>query len=189
MTPEPIDTPSSSSFQFPTAQQMAGLPDRDYRVQIATCEIRTSQAGNITWSLKLEVIEPAEYLGKFVFDNITFSHNAAGLTFSKLKALGMAVQAGQAFNPSGGSHRDLIGRKVLIVTKAEEYPQGSGQIKPKVSSMRVDPGPGGLQATNPSTASAPRSASGGSAPQASAPTTVAQRSNPTEKPSADELPF
>lgn len=186
MTPEPIDTPSSSSFQFPSESEMAGLPDGEYRAQVATCELRTSQAGNIMWSLKLEIIEPPSYLGRFVFDNITFSHAAAGMVYGKLKALGMAVQAGQPFNPSGSAHRDLIGRKVLIVTKAEEY---NGQVRAKVSSMKVDPGPGGLRAPNPSTASAPRSASGGSAPQASAPTTVAQRSNPTEKPSADELPF
>lgn len=187
MTPDPISGHQGGDFAFPTEQEMAGLPDRSYRVQVATSELATAKtSGAIMWKLKLEVIEPTAYAGKFVFDNVVFSHGAAGITFGKLKALGLAVQAGHPFNPSGGAHRDLIGRKVEITTKLEEF---NGQMSPKVARMHPDPGPGGLKevagASN-RTASAASPASG----VGSSSSSPVQRSNPpSEKMSSDELPF
>ena len=185
MTPDPIDVPAGSSdFAFPTEGEMAGLPDRDYRMQVATAELATAKtSGALMWKVKLEVIEPAAYSGRFVFDNIVFSHAAAGITFAKLKALGVGVQAGHAFNPSGGGHRDIIGRKCLVSTKLEEF---NGQLSPKVKTMKADPGPGGLAAT-PHVASA--SSAGAAGKLSSAPTQPRSSSQVAEKPSSEELPF
>jgi len=184
MTPDPIDVPSSGGdFVFPTEEEMAGLPNQDYRIQVATSELATSkEKGNLMWKVKLEVIEPQKYAGKVIFDNIVFSHAAAGITFGKLKVLGIAVQAGHAFNPAGGMHRDIIGRKALVTTKLEEF---NGQMSPKVAAMKQDPGPGGLG--SPHTTAAV-SASGAAKPS-SAPTQPRSSSQVAEKPSSEELPF
>lgn len=182
MTPDPINAPQGGEFVFPTEQEMAGVPDRNYRAQVATCELATSKSsGNLMWRVKLEIIEPAAYQGRFIYDNITFSAAAAGLTFSKLKTLGVGVQAGHGFNPSGGAHRDIIGRKVEITTKLEEY---NGQMNPKVASMRADPGPGGLREL-------PSRATQGAHIQPSSASPSAPRSSTqvAEKQSSEELPF
>lgn len=188
MTPDPINVPSDPSFSFPSESEMAGLPDGHYRAQIASAELKTSTAGNIMWSLKLEVIEPSQYLGKFVRDNIVFSPAAAGMAFAKLKALGLGVQPGQPFNPHA-SLNQIIGKKVAITTRAEEF---NGMISPKVQRMAADPGPGGLPAA-PKTAARPTAvnssaaAASGTQPSKATPMTP---TNPAEKPSSEEaLPF
>jgi len=188
MTPDPINGPSDSSFSFPSESEMAGLPDGHYRAQVSSAELATSAAGNVMWNLKLEVIEPAQFLGKFVREKVVFSAGAAGITFGKLKALGQAVQPGQNFNPHAGIQQ-IIGRKVHIITRAEEW---NGQISPKVQSMKADPGPGGLPAA-PKTAARPTvvnsstTAAGGTKPGGATPMTP---TNPAEKPSSEEaLPF
>lgn len=182
MTPDPIDAPSNSEFAFPSEQEMAGLPDGTYRMMVATSELATAKtSGALMWKIKLEVIEPASHLGRFVFDNLVFSHAAAGITFQKLKALGVGVQAGHQFNPSGGGHKDIVGRKVAVTTKLAEF---NGQMSPKVATMKQDPGPGGLG--SPHTAAA--SASGAPKPS-SAPTQPRSSSQVAEKPSSEELPF
>jgi hypothetical protein len=184
MTPDPIDVPSGSSdFAFPSEQEMAGLPDGTYRMMVASSELATAKtSGALMWKIKLEVIEPASHLGRFVFDNLVFSHAAAGITFSKLKALGVGVQAGHQFNPSGGQHKDIVGKKVAVTTKLAEF---NGQMSPKVAAMKQDPGPGGLG--SPHTTAAV-SASGAAKPS-SAPTQPRSSSQVAEKPSSEELPF
>lgn len=178
MTPDPIDVPSGSSdFSFPSEQEMAGLPDGTYRMMVASSELATAKtSGALMWKIKLEVIEPASHLGRFVFDNLVFSHAAAGITFSKLKALGVGVQAGHQFNPSGGQHKDIVGKKVAVTTKLAEF---NGQMSPKVAAMKSDPGPGGLAATSNAAAGKP----------SSAPTQPRSSSQVAEKPSSEELPF
>lgn len=115
----------SVNFDGVEATQGGGpLPEGEYLVVIDEAEQTTSQGGTPGVSTKLRVIR-GEHEDRLLWDTIWITDKAMGVARWKLECAGLPIPQGQ-FNLEP---RNLVGRKVKVVVKQEEY---DGKVRARV---------------------------------------------------------
>lgn len=113
------------------AQVFEAVPDDTYACQVAEIsDIQKGQKASYV-TVTLEIME-GDYAGQKLFQNLMLDGKAAGMFVDFLnKALGENYDVKELEDLEVDTD-DLIGAQVGVVTKQEEYPEGSGEMRSQV---------------------------------------------------------
>jgi len=132
--------PEDEAVSFDLSNNASGegrkvLPKGLYRTFISNVESKQSKSGNPMWKVTLDVIEPAQYAGAKLFDNLVWTAKAENMVMRRLLAAGFNVQPGARINmrPS-----ELLNKRVTVQVKHREY---NGSLQTDVSDWTHDSGP------------------------------------------------
>lgn len=116
------------------AQSFEPIPDDTYTVEVT--DISEVKKGSKSSYVTVELtVAEGEYENRKLWTNLMIDGKAAGMFVDFInKALGTDYKV-EDLEELEINTDDLIGAKVGVTTKAEEYPEGSGDFRPQVKKI------------------------------------------------------
>jgi len=109
------------------------VPEGEYLVVVKRVEEVTSSGGNPMVKTRYMILDDGEQNGRLLFDQIVFCEKMAGRNKHVLKVLEQPFEEGPDDDELIIEPDDWMGKQLRVAVIHEEYPVGSGTLKPKIS--------------------------------------------------------
>lgn len=117
------------------AQSMAPVPDGVYPAKVIDFDGPT-KGPKSTYLTAVCEISDGDHAGRKLFNNLPLDGKGAGITarfLSKCRPNDPEIEVGEGKEDLDFDTDDYLDCEIQIVVKNEEYPEGSGEMQPKIS--------------------------------------------------------